>query len=175
MTTSDPLDARAGTEPTRPVRPPIAWEAVVTVDRGRFEQQSATEAVRFPTGRAPRCFALDRERIDIGRTSETKGIHPTIDLSGDLADDAVSREHAALVKGDDGSYSIVDLGSSNGTYLNDDPTPLTANDRTELANGDRVGLGYWTIIHINRRPDQQHVVENTAGQSTGTERIDHSS
>lgn len=63
------------------------------------------------------------------------------DLS--LQDNAVSRPHAELVRQRDGSWAIVDLESSNGTLVNDEP--VTANDSYPLKNGDEITLGYTVI------------------------------
>lgn len=52
-----------------------------------------------------------------------------------LEDSSVSREHAAFVRRD-GTWWVVDLGSTNGTAVND----RTAAEH-ELSDGDRVRLG----------------------------------
>jgi len=53
----------------------------------------------------------------------------------------------------DGSYAIVDRGSTNGTWINDDADPIAANIPMVLGAGDRVHLGAWTTITLRRRPD----------------------
>jgi signal transduction histidine kinase len=57
-----------------------------------------------------------------------------------LHDNEVSRRHAELRLNPNG-YQIVDLGSANGTYVNDH-----AVDRTELHSGDRVQLGQTVML-----------------------------
>ena len=54
-----------------------------------------------------------------------------------------------LLRQDDGSYAVIDPGSSNGTTLNDDPTPIAPNTLVPLASGDRIHLGAWTTITIH--------------------------
>lgn len=55
-----------------------------------------------------------------------------------LYDDQSSRNHAAIRRKPDGSYEIMDLGSSNGTYLNGKrltpkkPHPLKADDKLQI-------------------------------------------
>jgi len=53
-------------------------------------------------------FELAENRVTIGRTQENSLV---------LADDGVSKQHAAI-EFEDGEYYIVDLGSSNGVFLN---------------------------------------------------------
>jgi len=65
----------------------------------------------------------------------------------------VSHLHAILLREDDGSYALLDPGSSNGTTINDDPTPVTTNARVPLRVGDRIHLGAWTTLTIRRRDD----------------------
>jgi pSer/pThr/pTyr-binding forkhead associated (FHA) protein len=54
-----------------------------------------------------------------------------------LADEKVSRRHALVHAQDENEYWLVDLGSSNGTYLNDrrvaQPVKLQNEDRIEIA------------------------------------------
>ena len=45
-----------------------------------------------------------------------------------------------------------DLGSTNGTMVNDDPTPIAPQLAIPLADGDRVRVGAWTTITVRRRP-----------------------
>lgn len=56
----------------------------------------------------------------------------------------ISRRHARILRRDDGFY-IKDVGSKNGTYLNNKPV-----DEARLEDGDRIGLG--TIVIIFRNP-----------------------
>lgn len=65
-------------------------------------------------------------------------IPPDIDLSGVTDSDIVSRVHADIrVEGD--TFYVEDLGSSNGTYVNN--LPLQKGDRHRLRPGDRIALG----------------------------------
>lgn len=132
---------------------PGRWIAVVTVDRAYFEAGGATaEQFTFPTSCPERRIALSGDRIRIGRRSLSRGITPEIDLSGDLEDSAVSREHAQLLAQPDGSWSVVDKGSANGTYVNSRPEPIPRNLLVPLADGDVIHLGIWTMITLRREP-----------------------
>ena len=49
----------------------------------------------------------------------------------------ISREHCCIRRKEDGKYSIKDLGSTNGTFLNGDRLKA----ESELRDGDRIRLG----------------------------------
>jgi len=124
-----------------------SWEALVEADREYFERIAAEE-IDFPSHYPPRTFVLDQPQISIGRHSPTRGTQPEIDLSGAPEDPAISHLHAILLRQDNGSYALIDPGSSNGTTLNDDPTPITPNTPVPLADGDRIRIGAWTTVTI---------------------------
>jgi hypothetical protein len=74
--------------------------------------------------------------IHIGKPNDQ--IPPDIDVSGYPNSEIVSRIHADLrVEGD--AYYIEDVGSSNGTYINNVPLPM--GNRHRLRSGDRISLG----------------------------------
>jgi hypothetical protein len=133
----------------RPPDAPHAWEALVEADREYFAH-IAPEGIEFPSNYQPRTFTLREPEIGIGRHSPARGVRPQIDLSGGHEDPAISRLHAILIRGDDGGYALMDPGSSNGTTLNDDLTPITPNTPVPLADGDRIHLGAWTTMTIRR-------------------------
>ena len=49
------------------------------------------------------------------------------------------------------AYAIRDLGSTNGTMVNDDPVPLGRDTVVPLADGDRIRIGAWTTIIVRSR------------------------
>lgn len=74
--------------------------------------------------------------IHIGKPNDR--IPPDIDVSGFPDAEIVSRVHADLrVEGD--AYFIEDVGSSNGTYVNNAPLPV--GSRYRLRSGDRIAFG----------------------------------
>lgn len=74
--------------------------------------------------------------IHIGKPNDR--IPPDLDVSGFSDSDIVSRIHADIrAEGD--AYYIEDVGSSNGTYVNN--LPLRPGDRHRLRPGDRIALG----------------------------------
>lgn len=62
------------------------------------------------------------------------------------ADPLVSRRHAVMTCSGDG-YSILDLGSSNGTLVND----MVIHTQTELHDGDRIAIGGY-VIEVSAAP-----------------------
>ena len=149
----DFLNSPTEPEPTAPIDDErITWCAVVSADRDQYDR-TAPDDIVFPSSLADRVVVLDRDCLRIGRRSEARNAHPEIDLAGPPEDTGVSRVHAALNRQGDGSYAIVDLGSSNGTTLNDEPDPLVEGTTRLLQHGDRIHVGAWTTITILRDPE----------------------
>jgi pSer/pThr/pTyr-binding forkhead associated (FHA) protein len=129
---------------------------VVTADRVYFDRIVANVGadaaeLSFPAYCPERRFRLSGTEVRVGRRSVSRGLHPEIDLTGPPADPGVSRLHALLVAGPDGSWSVVDPGSENGTLLNGNTIP--ANQAMALHDGDRIHLGAWTALTITRDPE----------------------
>lgn len=131
-----------------------AWTATVSADRAYYNTVMAlggpdAASITFPQFCPDRYFPLRGKEISIGRRSASRGIEPGIDLTGPPEDPGVSHLHAMLLVDSDGKLSIVDLGSSNGTTVNDSTSPLPANVPHPLSAGDRVHIGAWTTITVN--------------------------
>ena len=62
------------------------------------------------------------------------------------ADPGVSRLHAVLLRSRDGSWSVVDPGSANGTEVNGSEIPQ--GQPVPLRDGDRIHLGAWTELRV---------------------------
>lgn len=76
---------------------------------------------------------------------------PDIDVSDLPHANFVSRRHAEIHE-EDGSFYLVDLGSSNGTYLNN--VKLTPKQRHPLQLGDKIDLGHGgtvTFLFLQKR------------------------
>ncbi|MFC4912509.1 FHA domain-containing protein [Actinomadura gamaensis] len=139
--------------------PPRArtWTAVVTADRAYFDavlKLGGPDAgqIAFPPYCPDRLITLAGERVRIGRRSASRRIEPEIDLSVPPEDPGVSRLHAVLLAQPDGSWTLVDPGSANGTTLNDDLEPIPVNVPVPVKDGDRVHVGAWTTITL-RSPE----------------------
>jgi serine/threonine protein kinase len=81
---------------------------------------------------------IRRTPLLIGRASEPEDFYPDLDLSFYDPSGYVSRRHAQVTKGSDG-YLITDLGSNNGTTVNN--VKLATQQPHPLRNGDRVKIG----------------------------------
>lgn len=79
-------------------------------------------------------FMLDADVTRAGR-------HPDSDIF--LDDITVSRRHAEIVR-DTGGYSICDVGSLNGTYLNRERI-----EKAAIANGDELQIGKFKLVFFS--------------------------
>jgi hypothetical protein len=80
-----------------------------------------------------------RTEFTLGRVSDRQPIMPDIDLTPHNAfDHGVSRLHAVIRRADN-QVAVMDLGSSNGTYLNG--VRLIADVVNPLNQGDLLALG----------------------------------
>ncbi len=79
-------------------------------------------------------FALDQDVTRAGR-------HPDSDIF--LDDITVSRRHAEILRGPS-SYTVRDVGSLNGTYLNRERI-----DEARLANGDELQIGKFKLVFFS--------------------------
>lgn len=141
--------------PARPVAAPrVSWHVTVKADRAYFDRVVAVGGpdaggVAFPPFCPPRRFALAGGQVSVGRRSRSRGIFPGIDLVGLPEDPGVSHHHAVLVASGEG-WAVVDLGSTNGTTVNEGDTPLPPHRPHPLEPGDRVHVGAWTTITLHR-------------------------
>ncbi|MGH2883376.1 MAG: FHA domain-containing protein [Solirubrobacteraceae bacterium] len=126
------------------------WEAIVTADREQFERL-AVSGVAFPADYPERRFVLADGETRIGRSRGHPDERiPEIDLAAPPADPGVSRLHAMLERRGDGAIVVRDLGSTNGTMVNDNPVPIAPQEPIPLADGDRVRVGAWTTITVRK-------------------------
>ncbi|MEO3868474.1 FHA domain-containing protein [Nonomuraea sp. B12E4] len=137
--------------PVRDLGSGARWEAVTAADRAYYEKVIAeggpdAGSVAFPPYCPERSFALHGEQVRIGRRSKARNLAPEIDLTGPPEDPGVSHLHAVLLAQPDGSWTIVDPGSSNGTQVNG--KPVRVNVPVRVGAGDRIHLGAWTVITL---------------------------
>ncbi|HVW42873.1 MAG TPA: FHA domain-containing protein [Amycolatopsis sp.] len=152
--------AAAEPRPEGEAGPPAAAEpagpasVVVAADRAYYDTVRAeagpdADPVEFPPFCPERRFPLRGKQMSIGRRSVSRGIMPDIDLTGPPEDAGVSRLHALFVA-EGAGWSVVDMDSANGTYVNDSRTPLKPNTPYPLAPGDRVHVGAWTTLTLSQ-------------------------
>ena len=146
---SGPLTRPPGPRPS----PLDTWTAVVSADHDYYEIVRAAGSpdssdLPFPAYCAERRFRLTGGQMQIGRRSVSRGLDPEIDLTGPPADPGISRLHAVLIAAPDGSWTVLDPGSANGTLLNGREIPT--GSQVPLHDGDRINLGAWTAITVYR-------------------------
>jgi hypothetical protein len=128
----------------------LVWEAVVRADRERLDR-FGPEGLEFPDDWVGLTVELVAPAVRIGREcGQTEPHEQKLELSGPPMDPGISRPHALLERLPDGGWEVRDLGSTNGTWINSEPTPLTGARRLQV--GDRIGLGAWTVIELRSRP-----------------------
>jgi FHA domain/zinc-ribbon domain len=123
-----------GTETTQTFTP----EEIADED-GPLEELAAEGpalVVRSGGGRAGEHFIPQGGRTMIGRSPDNEIF---------LDDVTVSRKHAVLLD-EDGTFSIEDLGSLNGTFVN----RKRIDARTKLESGDEVQVGKYRMSYISK-------------------------
>ncbi|HEY3743071.1 MAG TPA: FHA domain-containing protein [Bryobacteraceae bacterium] len=131
-------------EPTPEPEPPpstklLGWEIAITIDPSLKVEGSPEPPADFESIVA----ALRSGSNLIGRSSPRRGIEPEVALDHD---DAVSHRHALLEVHADGSLTLRDIGSSNGTSVNGKEIKQLVD--VTLNDGDQVTLGHWTRLLV---------------------------
>jgi pSer/pThr/pTyr-binding forkhead associated (FHA) protein len=108
---------------------------LIPVDLDDVVAAGAALVIRSGGGRVGESFALDGERMTIGRRPDSAIF---------LDDVTVSRDHALVVRRGDDLY-LDDLGSLNGTYVNRHRV-----DSHRLADGDELQIGKYKLTFLSR-------------------------
>ncbi|WP_371658600.1 FHA domain-containing protein [Streptomyces sp. NBC_00280] len=119
-------DAEVTGQTQMPMLSPEAQAAVDALPLG-----SALLVVRRGPNSGSR-FLLDGDLTTAGR-------HPQSDIF--LDDVTVSRRHVEFRRGQDGMFTVADVGSLNGTYVNRERI-----DEVALSNGDEVQIGKYRLV-----------------------------
>ena len=137
-----------------PVVSAVSWIAVVEVDEQWFGLKGALADQPCPSA-STSTIPLSNHTALVGRSSASRGLRPEVALDGDTG---VSRRHAQFVRDGD-VLTVVDLSSTNGTYLvpagsepTEDAVALVPGVPTELHDGDRVYVGAWSRLTVRRSP-----------------------
>ncbi|WP_338071051.1 FHA domain-containing protein, partial [Actinomadura bangladeshensis] len=113
----------------------------MTADREYFTTVIAEEgpdsaALSFPPYAPERRIPLTGAQIRIGRRSSSQPSPPEIDLREPPEDPGVSHVHAVLLAKPDGTWTLVDPGSTNRTCVNGSTDPIPYNVEVPVADGD---------------------------------------
>jgi len=135
------------------------WVVTVWADRDYHDLVLARQAAdapatpgEFPAELAPREVVLGGDEVRIGRGGDPTAAHaPEIDLAGPPRDPGVSHLHAVLLALPRDRWVVIDAGSTNGTTLNYAEDPLTPDTPVPLRPGDRIHVGAWTTLTVERR------------------------
>jgi hypothetical protein len=84
-------------------------------------------------------FRLTSDESYIGRWDADNGIFPDVDLDTHDPEAKVSRRHARIIR-ENNKYSVEDLGSTNGTFINRGRRLIPGN-RQSLNDGDEIIVG----------------------------------
>jgi pSer/pThr/pTyr-binding forkhead associated (FHA) protein len=103
---------------------------LVPVEIGDVTANGPALVIRAGGGRVGESFAVDRERMSIGRRPDAEVF---------LDDVTVSRDHALLVRRGEQWY-LDDCGSLNGTYVN-----RSRIESQRLEEGDEVQIGKYKL------------------------------
>ncbi|WP_242901467.1 FHA domain-containing protein [Actinomadura terrae] len=133
----------------------VTWTAVVIADREYYNAVIAEEgpdsaSLSFPPYAPERRIPLAKPEIRIGRRSASRPEPPEIDMREPPEDPGVSHTHAVLLAKPDGTWTLVDPGSMNRTFLNGSTAPIPFNVEVPLSEGDRIHIGAWTTITLTR-------------------------
>src|SRR5262249_46812318 len=129
-----------GEEPERcrqlaaPSQRPLRWEAMSEEEKtsiqaigdllrpGRSQNAYLIVISAKSAAGVGRMFKLDKPETILGRS---------VEASLQVEDDGISRKHAKIIVDGQGLFTLVDLGSTNGTYLNGTKVPTA-----QLNDGD---------------------------------------
>lgn len=112
---------------------PTASSHTMVVSESERSQERLDEARSARRGRA--ILSAEGKRFAIGPGGATIGRSRECDVV--LGDSNVSRRHARIALGEDGEWTVEDLGSTNGVQING----ARATGQAALRSGDRLDLG----------------------------------
>lgn len=99
-------------------------------------------------------FPLSKDESYVGRVDRVTGTVPEVDLSEDDPKRFVSRRHAKIVRTDEGFALVEEIGSVNGTYLNNQR--LTTGSPAPLKNGDILTFANVALTFYQSNEEEAH-------------------
>ena len=111
----------------------------------RLKKRAEVAGPQFQVAATGATLAVpDQDEVLIGRSDPEADHQPELDLDPyGGASGGVSRRHARLIRRG-GAWHLVDLGSTNGTFINDEQ--LEPGQEAQLRDGDTVRLGSMALI-----------------------------
>jgi len=107
------------------------------------EKSESSLVLFLPEETTPIIFN-DKDVITLGRLDRAANITPELDLTAyHGAELGVSRYHAVITRVND-RYHIKDMGSTNGTRVNDKKLPPYT--LTPISRGDQIRVGHLTLV-----------------------------
>jgi hypothetical protein len=129
------VDAQSAREPATATYRVGETGELIPVELDEVVSEGAALVIRSGGGRVGESFALQGDRMTVGR-------RPDSDVF--LDDVTVSRDHALIVRRN-GGYWLDDLGSLNGTYVN-----RRRIDSHRLEDGDELQVGKYKLTFLSR-------------------------
>jgi pSer/pThr/pTyr-binding forkhead associated (FHA) protein len=134
-----PLPFPETTAPPAPPASPPGISVPPVTPATQLQQQSA-QLIHVQTNAVVE-LPQNLSVIHLGKPNDL--VPPDVDVSGFPNSEIVSRKHADIRVEADAFY-IEDVGSSNGTYINN--IPLSQGNRHRLRPGDRISLGKGDLV-----------------------------
>ena len=147
----NPESGRSAAAPVESLAPEVPRiKLSIAVDRSFFDEVVNDGEIDFPDPvPADQELELAGSELHIGRTSDSRAIHPDIDVAEMTGDQAVSSRHAVLRVANDGGYTIVDVGSTNGTFVDAvDSDAIDHGVPVAVKPGTAMYVGAWTRLTI---------------------------
>ena len=150
---SDTMPAPPDSPASGSLSPPRV-QVDVMADRTYFDTVVSEGELAYPDpAPGPRQLVLTGSEIHIGRTSESRAIHPDVDVAALTGDPAVSSRHAVVRLGADGTMTVTDVGSTNGTIVGPvDGDALTVGHERAIDTGTPIYVGAWTRLILSVIP-----------------------
>jgi two-component system, cell cycle response regulator len=98
-----------------------------------------------------RMTKLDKSELVLGRST---------DAGLQVEDDGISRKHCKVNLGANGNFQLVDLGSTNGTFLNGIRVSVAT-----LADGDKIQIGQNTVIKFSMQDQLEEQYQKSIYES----------
>lgn len=98
-----------------------------------------------------RMFKLGINEVVLGRSTEA---------SLQVEDDGISRKHCKVCLSPTGMYQVIDLGSTNGTFLNGSKVDVAL-----LADGDKIQIGTNTVLKFSLQDELEEEYQRSIYES----------